>query len=325
MTYKLTTLNGLKRKMDIQLSAGQVKTAFDDSYRKKQKTAHLPGFRKGKAPLSHIRSIYQEEVRRDTALHLINKFYSTALEKENLRPAGDPKIELKSDITEDREFGFSVTMEIHPEILVDKNFKVRLSKPDILIEDKQVDQFLENLRHSVAKQEAVKKEKGGWDEELLKKFKCKNIQEMKTAVRTLLEHEKQTEARDKMQESALKQLVEKHPIPFLPESMVEEQKQIIVSSVTDKLKSAGMKEADREKYKTKHQQDFQQQARFMVQSYYLIYALANKWNISANQNEIEACLQMADRGAGPEEYQRAKSFLIREKTLDRLINTALPG
>ena len=155
MTYQVNTLKGLKRKLDIQLSAEQVKTAFDDSYRKKQKTVEIPGFRKGKAPLSYIRSHYPQEVKKDAALHLINKFYKTALEQSGLRPAGEPKIELISDISEDQEFGFSAIVEVHPEVPIDKNVKVQLSKPKILIEDKQVDQFLENVRRHSAKYEVV--------------------------------------------------------------------------------------------------------------------------------------------------------------------------
>ena len=152
------------------------------------------------------------------------------------------------------------------------------------------------------------------------------MQEMKTAIRQFIEHEKQKEAHEKMQESALKQLVEKHPIPLLPEGMVEDQKQAIVSSVTNKLKSAGMPEAEIEKYKKKYQQDFQKQARFMVESFYLIYALAEVWNISADQKEIETYLRITKSDpekANPENYEKAKSLLIREKTLDQLINSAL--
>ena len=318
MKYELSKLDGLKRKLDIQLPVEQVKKAFNDSYRKKQKTAVMPGFRKGKMPLSHIRFIYQDEVEKDTVVHLINKFYLKALEQEGLFPAGQPKINLKSDIAENKEFGFSALMEVHPEILIDKNFKVRIAKPKILIEDKQVDQFLEKLLKNEAKQE---------NEEFFKKFKCKNIQEMKSFIRKLMTHEKQTAAREQIKEEIFKQLVEKHPIALLPEKMVEDQKQVIISSVMDRLKSAGMPEQERQQYKKKYQKDFHTQARFMVRSSYLIYALAEKLNISANQKEIKMYLQVTDLDKNPsdEDYKNAENLLIKEKTIDHLIDTALPG
>ena len=156
MKYELSSLSGLKRKLDIQISAEQVKKSFDANYIKKQKKTELPGFRKGKVPMSHIRSMYKEEVKRDTVISLINEFYSKALEKEKLNPAGDPKIDIKSNIEENKLFGFSVELEIQPTLNIDKDFKVKMVKPSFKVEEKEVDKALENIRLASAKFEVVK-------------------------------------------------------------------------------------------------------------------------------------------------------------------------
>ena len=64
MKCELSNLSGLKRKLDIQISPEQVQRGFDEVYKKKQKKVNLPGFRKGKVPLDHIRSMYHEETKK---------------------------------------------------------------------------------------------------------------------------------------------------------------------------------------------------------------------------------------------------------------------
>ena len=413
MKCELSTLGGLKRQLDIQLSVEQVQKSFDENYKKRQKKAHLPGFRKGKVPLDHIRSMYREEVKRETAINLINEFYLKALKQEQLKPANEPRIDIKSHIEENQVFGFSAVLEVQPEVNIDKDFKVQITKPSMEVEEKEVDQSVENIRAASATFESVLEKRGvdwgdiveleikelsgpvgiekkpllemkkennleieGLMEEILgmqsgdkkkisvhfsekypgkeqagksaslevtllvikkrilpdlnnefvKKFKCKDVQEMRLFIRRTLEQEKKDKAYEAMREKALKQLVEKNPISLLPEGVVEEQKQAVISSVVNRLKGAGMKEEDIEKYKKKYQEDFQEQARFIVHSSYLIYALARQLNISVPPQEVKMYLQKtgdAGKTQGDEEYKKMEIFLIREKTLDHLIDKAV--
>ena len=410
-TVKINTkyLGGLKRKIDIQLSAEQVQKTFDENYRKKQQTVELPGFRKGKVPLDQIRSMYQEEVKRDTVISLINEFYRKALQQEQLKPAGEPKIDFKSALVENQAFDFSAELEVQPEINIDGTFKVQLSKPSIEVKEKEVDQAVENIRAASAKFEPIKEERGvHWgdvvqleitelsgpigiekkpmlemkkenekaikglmegvldmkpgdkkkipvnlsdkypmkeqagksaelevtlvdikkkllpelDEEFVKKFKCKDMEQLKSLIRQSIEKEKQGQSYDLMREETLKQLVDKNPIELLPEGVINEQEQAIISSAEERLKKSGMGEKEIEQYKKKYQEEFQKQARFMVQSSYLIYTLANKLNISVSPQEVKLYLQESKGVQTQGEYEKIEHFLIQEKTIEHLINTA---
>ena len=85
-----------------------------------------------------------------------------------------------------------------------------------------------------------------------------------------------------------------------------------------------MKEQEIEQYKKKYQSDFQKQAQFMVHSSYLIYALAKQLEISASPQEIKMYFQSTQPGKTQtdEDYGRIESFLIQEKTIKHLIDTA---
>ena len=77
------TLKGSKKvetnryELEIAISAEDFQQAIKDAYRKNGKKINVPGFRKGKAPLSIIEKFYGEEVFYEDALNLI---YSDALD-----------------------------------------------------------------------------------------------------------------------------------------------------------------------------------------------------------------------------------------------------
>lgn len=442
MKYKLSALSGLKKKLDIHLSIEQVQKSFDEHYKKKQQKVHLPGFRKGKVPLNQVRALYQDEVSRDTSVSLVENFYLKAVKQEQLRPAGEIKIDFKSPCEEGQTFDFSIVLEVHPEINIDKSFKIQLSKPLVKVTEEEVDQYIEKIRIKSAKyvpvmqkkrvswndfvelrimpselkksellnklageketpqgiigpdetdrkllkegkklllevkkeQEvfpfkglvegvlgmqigdrkkipmvffakdsvktqvgkpinlevilmAIKKQVLPTDDDLVKFFKCKDIKELKKLGRVFLERTYRDEAYSTMKEQVLKQLVEKNPIPFLPERVVEEQKQSIISVVISSLKEKGLAEKEIEKYKKEQEKEFQEQARFMTHSSYLILTLARKLNISVSPQSVRNYMKTASMSNKPsdEEYERIENFLIREKTISHLIDTAEPA
>ena len=159
-------------------------------------------------------------------------------------------------------------------------------------------------------------------DEFIKKFKCKDIEQLKTLIRYSLENEKKNKAYDTMREEVLKQLVEKNPVDFLPEGVIEKQKEAIVSSIVNRLKNVSMSEKDIEQYKTEHKLEFQEKAKFMIHSSYLIYALARQLNISVSPQEVNSYLQN-NKSQENIEYDKLEDFLIREKTLSHLIDTAI--
>ena len=63
--------------LEISIDAESFQNAIREAYRKNGKKINVPGFRKGKAPLSIIEKFYGEEVFFEDALNLI---YSDALD-----------------------------------------------------------------------------------------------------------------------------------------------------------------------------------------------------------------------------------------------------
>src|SRR5580700_10761291 len=117
MKSTLDKLDGLSRKLNIEIPVEKVQEAFEKVYKGIQKNATIKGFRKGKAPLATIRSIYSDRVKSDVVQDLIQDSYQAALEEHRLDPVGFPRIAF-SHADEESPFHFSAEFEVRPEVVI---------------------------------------------------------------------------------------------------------------------------------------------------------------------------------------------------------------
>ena len=146
MKSNLEKVSSLERKLNIEIPSPEVQAAFEKAFLDIQKSTTIKGFRKGKAPLTTIRSIYGDKVKQDVLHDLVEENYWAALREHALHPAGTPTIDF-NPLTEG-DFKFSAAFEIFPEIVVN-NFEqlpiLREKMPDIegKVED-ALNRILEN-------------------------------------------------------------------------------------------------------------------------------------------------------------------------------------
>ena len=103
--------------LEIVIDGEKFREAIKEAYRKNGKKINVPGFRKGKAPLSMIETYYGVEVFYEDALNLI---YSDVVE-EAIKEAGIKTVEDKTDfelvsISKEDGVDFKVTVTTYPEI-----------------------------------------------------------------------------------------------------------------------------------------------------------------------------------------------------------------
>ena len=135
--------------MAVEIPENEVQKAFEQEYRNLQQKLNLPGFRKGKVPVSYIRQNYFSQVQYNTMNSLIEMAYTTGLKKENLNPIQSPKLDVQP-VKENEKLAFKAQFEVHAQVHVQHyenfNLKVKKEKPT----DEEVSKIIENLRHSSA-------------------------------------------------------------------------------------------------------------------------------------------------------------------------------
>lgn len=112
-------ISNVEKKIMINVDADTVNQKFQDFFDSIKKDAMIPGFRKGKAPVSVLRRYFGERAKSTISQMLISEYYQRTIRDHNLSPIGTPRVAKVEDAEETSypgQFGkdntFSVELEI---------------------------------------------------------------------------------------------------------------------------------------------------------------------------------------------------------------------
>ncbi|MHB8746182.1 MAG: trigger factor, partial [Gammaproteobacteria bacterium] len=125
--------------------AEQIEQEVDSRLRSLVRTARVDGFRPGKVPFKVLQLKYEGRVREEVVNAVIQSSYKDALTQQNLRVAGEPRIE-PTQLTPGQDLKYTALIEVYPEILVSSMEGIVVNKPGAEISDQDVDNMLEILR-----------------------------------------------------------------------------------------------------------------------------------------------------------------------------------
>lgn len=150
MKAQVQITQGLQRKINVEIPQNVVTNAFEKVYQSIQRSVQIKGFRKGKAPLSTIKSLYKTQVLGDVAQDLIQSHYPQAIKDNNIDPINYPEFEFE-DPSEEKDFAFTAIIEVRPEVKIKKWEGLEVEKEKFVFNDAQFEQVLNNVRSSRAK------------------------------------------------------------------------------------------------------------------------------------------------------------------------------
>ncbi len=163
---------GLKKKLKISVTPEEVAKALDVELQKIQKTTHLKGFRKGKAPMEQIKAAYGGKASQSVLETLVNDNYISALKEHDLTPIVMPKIDMdqKPNADEEKNGGFSFTaeFEVRPEITLKSLSEIKVKAPSHEVKDEDVTKELEIARAQKAEVVAVFEERPAKEKDWVK-------------------------------------------------------------------------------------------------------------------------------------------------------------
>jgi len=144
---QVQTTEGLQRKLNVEIAQDVVKSAFEKVYQDIQRQVEIKGFRKGKAPLATIKTMYKDRVQGDVAQDLIQKHYPVALQDQKVDPISYPEFEFE-DPSESKDFKFSAIFDVRPEVKVKKWEGLEVEKEKLVNDPTKVEQVINNIRNS---------------------------------------------------------------------------------------------------------------------------------------------------------------------------------
>lgn len=150
MQVSVETLSSLERRMTVTLPAESIDAEVEKRVQRAAGSVRLDGFRRGKVPMKVVRQRFGQSVRQEVLGEMINQKYFEAVQAEGLQPAGMPAIDAKGGEVDGKDFEFTATFEVFPEIQLGDFSKVSVTRLSGEVQDSDIDDMLANLREQQA-------------------------------------------------------------------------------------------------------------------------------------------------------------------------------
>jgi trigger factor len=156
MKVEVQEIGACKRRLQIVEEPAIVQQAWQRAFSRVQRQARLPGFRKGKVPLSMIKLHFADDVRQEVARNLIPEVYRQALTESQIKPVEEPDLQ---DVTleENAALRFSAVVEVKPAIQLGEYAGLAVTHAPRPLAESEVDQALDQLREQHAEYRAVER------------------------------------------------------------------------------------------------------------------------------------------------------------------------
>jgi trigger factor len=149
MQVSIESSKGLERQVKIVVPAEKIDTEVLQRLQKATKTVSIKGFRKGKVPLNVVKQQYGKAVRQEVMGEVVNSSFYDAINQEDLKPVGQPKIDSIVD-NAGQDLEYTATFEVYPEVKLADLSKVSIKRPvaDIQVDD--LEKMIDVLRNQQA-------------------------------------------------------------------------------------------------------------------------------------------------------------------------------
>ncbi|MDH3713644.1 MAG: trigger factor, partial [Gammaproteobacteria bacterium] len=155
MQVSVEALEGLERKLTVEVPVARIDEAVTERLRSLVKTVKMDGFRPGKVPLKVVQKRYGSQVRREVMGEVIQSSFQEAVVEEKLSPAGMPRIESLPET--EATFRYSAIFEIYPKVELQSLSGEEIEEATAQVQDSDVDGMLENLRKQRTHYHAVER------------------------------------------------------------------------------------------------------------------------------------------------------------------------
>ena len=145
MQVTVETTAGLERKMRVVVPSERVEVQVTEKIKQTAKQAKINGFRPGKVPLREVKRRFGAGIRQEVSSEMIQSTYGEALQKEDINPAGMPKIE-EVNIEEGKDLEYTAVFEVFPEIEVSGLENIEVERLSSSIEEADLEKMIDTLR-----------------------------------------------------------------------------------------------------------------------------------------------------------------------------------
>ena len=155
MQATVENISQLERRIRISVPRTQIESEVESRLKRLARTAKVHGFRPGKVPMKIVAQQYGGQVRQEVIGETMQRSIADAMQEQQLRVAGYPRLETVSDEAAGEALEFSATFEVYPEVKLGDMKTAAIERPQVTVSEQDVDKTVEILRKQRATFEPV--------------------------------------------------------------------------------------------------------------------------------------------------------------------------
>jgi trigger factor len=138
-----------RRELDLEIPADEVSKAMERVAKEFARIANVPGFRRGKAPISLIRRRFADDIKGEVLQSLVPERVEKAVAEQKLTPVSQPQVD-KLDYAEGQPLKFRAVFEVLPDFELGNYKGLEIEIPAIDVTDEDIAKTLEEMRERAA-------------------------------------------------------------------------------------------------------------------------------------------------------------------------------
>jgi trigger factor len=138
-----------RRELDLEIPAEEVSKAMERVAKEFARIANVPGFRRGKAPISLIRRRFADDIKGEVLQSLVPERVEKAVAEQKLTPVSQPQVD-KLDYAEGQPLKFRAVFEVLPDFELGNYKGLEIEIPAIEVTDEDIAKTLEEMRERAA-------------------------------------------------------------------------------------------------------------------------------------------------------------------------------
>jgi len=162
MKTSLSTLEGLKRSLTVELPIETFNQKTDKILQSLAKKARIDGFRKGKIPSTILRQRFGASAKADATNEVVTETLEEALADADVSPAAQPSLTTVDTESSDN-FSYTIEFEVYPEVSVAPLSNLNIDQISATVSDEDEERALQDLQDRATEYKTVKRKSKNGD------------------------------------------------------------------------------------------------------------------------------------------------------------------
>ena len=154
MKFSFKSKAEVNQSLNIVVPNTDIEEQVSTKLKAAQKDSKLKGFRKGKAPMDVVSSMFGPEIRQEVIWDLASKTFSKLAQEKDLKIVSRPNL-IPETLDEGKDAKFKATFEVYPEVSLAKISKISFTNFLCDITDEDLDKTINNLQKRMSQWEPI--------------------------------------------------------------------------------------------------------------------------------------------------------------------------